>query len=144
MTNKENEDTNVSESSVPIDFSHDIQGFKEESVKYEPVKVRWLSLTLFIGATISLIMGLFKMFAYENSELPFVDNVNAYVGGDAYNYIINGTHATAYFVLFGALLVAGFLAEILHNLKGSAEKMSVSEIEEVKSERADDGKFKLW
>ena len=37
--------------------------------------------------------------------------INAYVGGDAYNYIINGNYATAYFVLAVglALICMGFL-----------------------------------
>lgn len=35
------------------------------------------------------------------------NNVNAYVGGDAYNYIINGTYFTAYSVLgVGAFIIA--------------------------------------
>ncbi|GAK03885.1 hypothetical protein JCM19037_2243 [Geomicrobium sp. JCM 19037] len=37
--------------------------------------------------------------------------MNAYVGGDAYNYIINGTHTIAYFVL--ALLCALVASTIL-------------------------------
>lgn len=74
--------------------------------------VRWLSVSLFIGSALSLMMGLFKLFVYSSPE-GYDDPVNALVGGDAYNYIINGTHATAYFVVFGALLIAGFLAEIL-------------------------------
>ena len=43
-------------------------------------------------------MSLHKMWIYKKGEL-FSDPVNAYVGGDAYNYIINGTFATAYAVL---------------------------------------------
>ncbi len=46
-------------------------------------------------------MGFYKMFAYNNPEtVRYSDQpVNAYVGGDAYNYIINANYATAYFVL---------------------------------------------
>ena len=36
-------------------------------------------------------------------------NKNAYVGGDAYNYIINGTYAAAYFVLAAGFLISGIV-----------------------------------
>lgn len=57
-----------------------------------------------LGAIISYIcsiifigIGFSKLFVYENPD--YGDSVNAYVGGDAYNYIINGNYATAYFTL---------------------------------------------
>lgn len=51
---------------------------------------------------------------YENYEIlgDYEDNKNAYVGGDAYNYIINGTHATAFFVLAVGFLISGILCII--------------------------------
>ncbi|MGV2622786.1 UNVERIFIED_CONTAM: hypothetical protein N8J90_16425 [Halobacillus marinus] len=66
-----------------------------------------------------IIAGFYKILAYNN---PYEDDiltssgdaVNAYVGADAYNLIINGTYATAFFVLAaGFLIVAGlfFLAQ---------------------------------
>lgn len=39
------------------------------------------------------------------------DSVNSYVGGDAYNYIINGTYSTSYFVL--ALVFTVFACSML-------------------------------
>ena len=42
--------------------------------------------------------GYDKITNYYNSDYSML-NKNAYVGGDAYNYIINGTYAAAYFVL---------------------------------------------
>lgn len=39
---------------------------------------------------------------YYNSEEYSILNQNAYVGGDAYNFIINGTYFTGYSVLGGA------------------------------------------
>ncbi len=52
------------------------------------------------------------MFNYSNpdSEFSFLESENAYVGGDAYNYIINAGYATAYFVLAGAY---GIIATLL-------------------------------
>lgn len=53
-----------------------------------------------------IIKGFHQMFAYQNysstdsttSSLTSL-NVNAYVGGDAYNYIINSERAVAWFVI---------------------------------------------
>lgn len=44
---------------------------------------------------------------YDNYSYNNKNSVNAYVGGDAYNYIINGTYFTAYSILgTGALIIA--------------------------------------
>lgn len=59
-------------------------------------------LKVIISFGISLIfigLGFYKMFVYEMSDLSFVKDKNVYVGGDAYNYIINANFSTAYFVL---------------------------------------------
>ena len=48
---------------------------------------------------IFMILGFYKMFVYEISDLSYVPDKNVYVGGDAYNYIINANFSTAYFVL---------------------------------------------
>lgn len=60
-------------------------------------------ITSSICSLIPLFMGLNKMLIYDNSG----ETINAYVGGDAYNYIINANYSTAFFVLFGVLLLAG-------------------------------------
>lgn len=52
----------------------------------------------FIISGIFIIIGFYKMFVYSNSEYSD-NNVNTYVGGDAYNYIINANYSTAYFIL---------------------------------------------
>lgn len=48
----------------------------------------------FIISLICIFVGFYKMYIYDEYEY-----INAYVGGDAYNYIINGTYAVAFFVL---------------------------------------------
>lgn len=50
--------------------------------------------------------GLYKLFVYHNSTLNSLKE-NVYVGGDAYNYIINGTHATTYCVIGLVFAVMG-------------------------------------
>lgn len=63
-----------------------------------------------------IVCGLFaeqaidKYTNYRNSESFTSTNVNAYVGGDAYNYIINGTHFTAFTVAASASAILGMIA----------------------------------
>ena len=63
-----------------------------------------------------LLAGFYKNFFYNN---PYGDDYsynddeaefNVYVGGDAYNYIINGTRFTAYAVMgTGSLIIASIM-----------------------------------
>lgn len=51
--------------------------------------------------------GFSKIIFYENPEYSFQQSINAYVEGDAYNFIINGTYFTAYCVLgIGSVICA--------------------------------------
>lgn len=70
------------------------------------------------GAVISYLLslvfislGLHKMFVYKNPSSALLSSKNVYVGGDAYNYIINANYATGYFTLaiFCAVIGATFL-----------------------------------
>ena len=62
----------------------------------------------------TLFKGIDKMTNYYNSENYPSLNENAYVGGDAYNYIINGNYATAFFVLTTMFVLAAIGLMILH------------------------------
>lgn len=62
----------------------------------------------------TLYKGIDKMTNYYNSENYPNLNENAYVGGDAYNYIINGNYATAFFVLTAMFVLAAIGLMILH------------------------------
>jgi hypothetical protein len=53
-----------------------------------------LSGLSFLISCIMIYLGFNKMTQYDS-----VLHKNSYVGGDAYNYIINGTYATSFFVL---------------------------------------------
>lgn len=82
-----------------------------------------------------ILLGLYKLYAYKND----VDSlVNAYVEGDAYNFIINTTFATSYFVLALVCIVTGtsiFVYEKLNaihrTLKGEPEPVVETPAEEV-------------
>ncbi len=75
-----------------------------------PVRESFISYNLFIVISIVLLVlaiiffsfGMYKRHVYRAYQ-------NAYVGGDAYNYIINGTYFTGYMVLSGALLICSTL-----------------------------------
>lgn len=70
-----------------------------------------------LAALVTFGMGTHKIVSYENpsSEYTYEDDemVNAYVEGDAYNYIINSTRATAYYVLTGTFLLSAIGSGIL-------------------------------
>lgn len=64
-----------------------------------------IGIVLAIVFAVSLLLGLSSLFSaydkknnYYNSESLSSLDENAYVGGDAYNFIINGTYFTGYMV----------------------------------------------
>lgn len=85
----------------------------------------------------TLHKGIDKMTNYYNSENYPSLNVNAYVGGDAYNYIINGTYATAFFVLTAMFVLAAIGLMILHYISRekpvAAQTIQKSFIEDIES-----------
>ncbi|WP_053956809.1 hypothetical protein [Inediibacterium massiliense] len=86
-------------------------------------------------SAIFICTGFYKMFCYDSGESYTKDPVNAYVGGDAYNYIINSNYATGYFVLALSFTILGSTALIIESLnKLNKNKTSESEIEELKED----------
>lgn len=61
-----------------------------------------ISIIALILSIIMLCVGFYKINVYEDS---IFEPKNAYVGGDAYNYIINGTYFSGYMAIGGALLI---------------------------------------
>ena len=76
---------------------------KIKNTKYEVCIIA--SIILLILSIICIFIGFDKMFNYHNSETYTSNNKNAYVGGDAYNYIINANYFSGYVSLGGCLLV---------------------------------------
>lgn len=69
-----------------------------------------------------LFKGFDKMLNYSNSESILREKVNVYVGGDAYNYIINSNLSTSYFVLatfFGLAAIGIWTIMTIENEKSS-------------------------
>ena len=85
---------------------------------------KFLSIISFVISLIVLGLGLDKMLNYDSGELFPYEYHNAYVGGDAYNYIINGNYATGFFVLatMFALMGIGFI--VLYYLSKMADGQS--------------------
>ena len=71
-----------------------------------------VSLLFFVGCGLAAVQGADKYTNYYNSDMYPELNQNAYVGGDAYNYIINGTYFTAYAVASVGCAVCGLLSLI--------------------------------
>ena len=76
----------------------------------------------FVLAGFFLYKGYDKMTNYNHSDSYYSENVNAYVGGDAYNLIINGTYTTSFFVLSAAGIIAGTMCACTSALLSSSGK----------------------
>lgn len=74
----------------------------------------WSSIISFICGCFTFYKGIDKLVRYNSGEYYPFEAANAYVGGDAYNYIINGTHATAFFVLTAMFILAAVGLLIVH------------------------------
>lgn len=71
-----------------------------------------LAVVLIATAIYCLTSGFDKINNYYNSENYPSLNINAYVGGDAYNFIINGTYFAGYMALGGSLLVCAAICAV--------------------------------
>ena len=71
-------------------------------------KLYIIAVCFYILSAIALYKGYDKVTNCRSSEYYSL-NVNAYVGGDAYNYIINSNYATGYYVLSMGTLLTGTL-----------------------------------
>ena len=79
------------------------------------------SAACFTAAAGSLTAGIYKMFVYNNGDSYPYKPHNAYVGGDTYNYMINGNYATAFFVLMAAFALMGIGFLVLFYLSKMSE-----------------------
>lgn len=59
----------------------------------------FIAINTFILGSFCIYKGFDKKENYDNPEYSWQDSTNAYVGGDAYNYIINSNYYTGYNVL---------------------------------------------
>jgi len=71
-----------------------------------------IAAVFFIFGIIFCAQGFDKKNSYYYSESYYSANQNAYVGGDAYNYIINGTYFAGFCALGGSMFVCGTVCGI--------------------------------
>lgn len=71
-----------------------------------------LAILAYILTVVMAFEGYAKMNFYDPDS-----GINAYVGGDAYNYIINAQYATAYFILAGCSAIVGTLFLLINHIK---------------------------
>lgn len=71
---------------------------------------KWISI-VFIIVGLSFVLAGFEKKNNYNLDENYPDlNRNAYVGGDSYNYIINGTYFTGYLTLGACFILSGIIA----------------------------------
>lgn len=101
---------------------------EETTMKTENQLGKWrcLSILSLLCGCFTFYKGIDRMVNYHNPEYSIKDRVNVYVGGDAYNYIINGTHATAFFVLTTMFVLAAIGLLIIHYVS-EADKRAKTE-----------------
>lgn len=102
-----------------------------------------VAIVLLIVGLISIGIAFDKKNNYVNSEYSFVDKVNVYVGGDAYNYIINSNYFTGYIVLGTASCLASIIlfstsALITSKNNQCDVNLNVEVNEDVKEEKKDE------
>ena len=83
----------------------------------------WIGIALIVASLIFFYKGYDKTNNYRNSDSIYSENVNAYVGGDAYNYIINAEYANGNFIIaIGLDIIATILIvseKISNDIKGN-------------------------
>ncbi len=112
--NIENTSRHCSKCGYPIEMHNEIT--EKVTMKSTKDRLKTIRVGLIIMAiTCFFISGVFYSRGYNvkneyyNSESYSTLNKNAYVGGDAYNYIINGTYFTGYSVIASSFLLSGVM-----------------------------------
>lgn len=64
-------------------------------------------IIFYIHSAVLLYLGIDRVEGYYNNEYSSELSKHVYVGGDAYNYIINSNILTGFFVLSASFFIAG-------------------------------------
>jgi hypothetical protein len=86
------------------------------------------SIISYMLAIISIGIGFYKMYVYNLGDTYPYEPRNAYVGGDAYNYIINAGYAEAFFILALIFVLLGSTLAIIKAIRLSAQLSTASKI----------------
>lgn len=115
--------------------------FLEKLTGLKNAAANWISAAAFALALVLTGIGFDKLLRYDNGDRYPYELHNAYVGGDAYNYIINGNYATAYFTLAMLCVIIGIGALVIAHLKrmgAPAEPAAPAQTEPVAPETSAD------
>ena len=114
--NIENISTKTDETQEEIneEVKNDIKGKKTSKFDFSVWSI--MSIMSFVVSGFMIYKGYDKFAHYTNIEGYNSINVNAYVGGDAYNYIINSNYATGFYVLATLFTILGVGFLIIHFL----------------------------
>ena len=90
-----------------------------------------IAIIFLIAGVICFGIGLYKYSVYESHEKSYYSSKNAYVGGDAYNYIINANYFTGWSVLGACFFLSSIvlfatacIKEALDNIHFSQQKQN--------------------
>ena len=118
-----------------IEVAETDNGLSSQPLVLESVKVKseiirnkaWVVVSgiMFVLSLIPFYKGYDKMTNYYSSDIYYSLNKNAYVGGDAYNYIINAGYATAFFVLAVGLAIMGVGFLIIYYISGKKVEINI-------------------
>ncbi|WP_368503166.1 hypothetical protein AB3N04_12970 [Alkalihalophilus sp. As8PL] len=92
---------------------------------------KWLiwAIIFYVHALFFLYKGIDRVEGYNMNEYASSLNQHVFVGGDAYNYIINANIQTAFFVMAGAFFIAGTMmiigGSIIKTIKEVKEESTV-------------------
>jgi hypothetical protein len=91
-----------------------------ESEFYEP-DFPWnaVSIIMLVLCVLNILIGFYKIMIYENYSWS---QKNAYVGGDAFNYIINSNYGCAYFTLAAVFAIFCIGCRVIYYLDVIANK----------------------
>lgn len=86
------------------------------------------AICLYITAFIFICISLHKILVYVSEDDIYYggQTKNFIVGGDAYNYIINGTHATVYMLLALIITIIATTLIVYMNQKHPYEKSLIN------------------
>lgn len=96
--------------------------------------MKFLSFICYIISAVFIGLGFHKLYVYSNPDSFILESSNAYVGGDAYNYIINTGYATSFFVLATLFAILASFILLISKLSHKELKQHTAQSETYRTE----------
>jgi uncharacterized membrane protein YbaN (DUF454 family) len=95
------------------------------------MKKWWIWGTIFYVHAVALFYkGVSQFEDYYMADNTYEDSVNAFVGGDAYNYIINASLQTGWFVLSAMFFISGTMFIVTGSILKAIKEKKIDEKKE--------------